>query len=227
MVKKSKKQEIIEEYELLKKHYEPIWERTYNYLNTIKDPLEMIRYLKTEELEYQKKVKGNSQVAFASGAVSGQYVYPVKVGMDRLIEIQIEQIKHKYGLKDSLLISNPSDVSFQHNLNDSHFSTILTIVNKIHLFSKEISFEELKAIFNCNVSAFFTVNNNQHLAYLFNSLQPKFITRQWQSVIEKKELFKGNRNRFLTAKNLSKSLNLVNPQNSHIKLIRSQIEQMK
>jgi hypothetical protein len=125
-----------------------------------------------------------------------------------------------------------SKITFNHSLNDSHFDAILTLVNSINIFSKTLSIDELKSIFNCTHSSHFVVLSNQDIAYLFNCLQQnKFISSEWQSIIEKNRLFKGrkiqNTDRCMTAKNLSKSLNEADPNKSNSKLIISTIEKMK
>lgn len=125
-----------------------------------------------------------------------------------------------------------SKITFNHSLNDSHFDAILTLVNSINIFSKTLSIDQLKSIFNCTHSSHFVVLSNQDLAHLFNCLkQNKFISSEWQSIIEKNKLFKGrkiqNTDRFMTAKNLSKSLNEADLNKSNSKLIISTIEKMK
>jgi hypothetical protein len=136
-------------------------------------------------------------------------------------------IKYLPYLKEFYEVNKSKEVKiFNHKLEESQFQIILELVNKISLFNKILTIDELKSIFNCNHSTYFIVNNNQELATLFNQLQPKFISRYWQSIIEQNKLFKGIKDKFITAKNLSSSYQNADSETENNKLIIATIKQM-
>ncbi len=120
--------------------------------------------------------------------------------------------------------NDESKLSFECTLNNNQINEIAQLIASINLFKDTPDIQTLKSLFAGELETPLYVNNNQNLAVLFNGLQPVYITRNWQSIIEKNKCFIGKKGKYLDAKNLSASLTNANRTTSDYKKITSFIK---
>ena len=81
--------------------------------------------------------------------------------------------------------------TFEHSLNDQQIESLVDCVNEVRMFrGGEVSFEQLKSIFDCQPITPLKSSNNRLLAFFFDQLSNhSYITEKWQSAIYKNDLF--------------------------------------
>ena len=81
--------------------------------------------------------------------------------------------------------------TFEHSLNDQQIESLVDCVNEVRMFKGgEVTFEQLKSIFDCQPIAPLRSSNNRLLAFFFDQLSNhSYITEKWQSAIYKNNLF--------------------------------------
>lgn len=81
--------------------------------------------------------------------------------------------------------------TFEHLLNDQQINSLVDCVNEVRMFKGgEVTFEQLKSIFDCQPIALLRSSNNRLLAFFFDQLSNhSYITEKWQSAIYKNNLF--------------------------------------
>lgn len=81
--------------------------------------------------------------------------------------------------------------TFEHSLNDQQINSLVDCVNEVRMFKGgEVTFEQLKSIFDCQPIAPLRSSNNRLLAFFFDQLSNhSYITEKWQSAIYKNNLF--------------------------------------
>lgn len=84
---------------------------------------------------------------------------------------------------------------FNHKFTDSQIAYLAEVANKLHLFwGKDVTEEEMRAIFDCRVKVPLKSKNNRLLAQFFSQLSYReYITEAWQSVVAKHRLFLSSR----------------------------------
>lgn len=86
--------------------------------------------------------------------------------------------------------------TFEHTLNDNQIKSLVGCVNEVKMFKgEEVTFEQLKAIFDCNFIIPLESNNNRLIAHFFDRLSYRnYITENWQVVIAKNKFFFSSKN---------------------------------
>lgn len=81
--------------------------------------------------------------------------------------------------------------TFEYSLNDQQIESLVDCVNEVRMFKDaEVTFEQLKSIFDCHPITPLRSSNNRLLAFFFDQLSNhSYITEKWQSVIYKNDLF--------------------------------------
>ena len=81
--------------------------------------------------------------------------------------------------------------TFEHSLNDQQIESLVDCVNEVRMFKGcEVTFEQLKSIFDCQPIIPLRSSNNRLLAFFFDQLSNhSYITEKWQSAIYKNNLF--------------------------------------
>ena len=81
--------------------------------------------------------------------------------------------------------------TFEHSLNDQQIESLVDCVNEVRMFKGgEVTFEQLKSIFDCHPITPLRSSNNRLLAFFFDQLSNhSYITEKWQSAIYKNNLF--------------------------------------
>ena len=102
--------------------------------------------------------------------------------------------------------------SFRHKFTSPQIELLVACINEISLFESKVSIAELTSLFDCTSVSTLKLTNNEMLCYLFNQLSlNEYIIRQWQAVIEQKQIFySSGRNEYITASDLSSALRNVN-----------------
>mgnify|MGYP005944970983 CR=1 FL=1 len=102
--------------------------------------------------------------------------------------------------------------SFRHKFTSPQIELLVACINEISLFESKVSIAELTSLFDCTSVSTLKLTNNEMLCYLFNQLSlNEYIIRQWQAVIEQKQIFySSGRNEYVTASDLSSALRNVN-----------------
>ena len=84
----------------------------------------------------------------------------------------------------------PNRYTFEHTLTDAQIASLVDCVNEVRMFKGEVTFEQLKSIFDCNPVAPLKSNNNRLIAFFFDKLSyHSYIKKNWQSVIARNNLF--------------------------------------
>lgn len=141
------------------------------------------------------------------------------------------------GASDIIPPETPPDTpqtlpNFEHDLTDTQFEHLTSIINELHIFREEnITTEQIKSIFNCSPTVILKSKNNRLLAHLFDQLSRReYITEDWQAVIARNILFKSSqKDDFLNQNDLSSATNKVQnmeKQGSYLKL-ESYIKELK
>ena len=81
--------------------------------------------------------------------------------------------------------------TFEHSLNDQQIESLVDCVNEVRMFKGgEVTFEQLKSIFDCQPIIPLRSSNNRLLAFFFDQLSNhSYIAEKWQSAIYKNNLF--------------------------------------
>lgn len=81
--------------------------------------------------------------------------------------------------------------TFEHSLNDQQIDSLVDGVNEVRMFKGgDVTFEQLKAIFDCLPITPLRSSNNRLLAFFFDQLSNhSYIAEKWQSAIYKNNLF--------------------------------------
>lgn len=81
--------------------------------------------------------------------------------------------------------------TFEHSLNDQQIESLVDCVNDVRMFKGgDVTFEQLKAIFDCQPITPLRSSNNRLLAFFFDQLSNhSYIAEKWQSAIYKNNLF--------------------------------------
>lgn len=112
---------------------------------------------------------------------------------------------------DSLSSASPSKLNFQCCFNSAQISLITSCVNEVHLFSSNVSEEEMKALFSCCLDDPLKSACNRRVAFFFDFLcANKLISSRWQKVIDSNRLILSSaKNTPLNSSKLSTALNEV------------------
>lgn len=100
--------------------------------------------------------------------------------------------------------------TFEHSLNDQQINSLVDCVNEVRMFKGgEVTFEQLKSIFDCQPIAPLRSSNNRLLAFFFDQLSNhSYITEKWQSAIYKNNLFlSSQKDSFVNQTDLSTAVN--------------------
>jgi hypothetical protein len=100
--------------------------------------------------------------------------------------------------------------TFEHSLNDQQIESLVDCVNEVRMFKGgDVTFEQLKAIFDCQPIAPLKSSNNRLLALFFDQLSNhSYITEKWQSAIYKNNLFLSpQKDSFVNQTDLSTAVN--------------------
>lgn len=78
--------------------------------------------------------------------------------------------------------------SFRCYLTDNQISAITDTANAQHIFTHDVSADDIKRLFNCTLSHTLQSSNNRILAVFFDELsKERIICRQWQNVLTKRQ----------------------------------------
>lgn len=78
---------------------------------------------------------------------------------------------------------------FQCYFDSTQLNLIARHANEVHLFSADVSEEDMRKLFSCQVSKQLKARSNRRVAFFFDMLCSKnLICKQWQSVIAKHKL---------------------------------------
>ena len=121
---------------------------------------------------------------------------------------------------------------FNHKFTDSQIAFLAEVVNKVHLFwGKDVTEEEMRAIFDCKVKVPLKSKNNRLLAQFFSQLSYReYITESWQSVVAKHKLFISSRkDDYINQSDLSSACNYLNKcqESGNYLKISNYIQQLK
>ena len=100
--------------------------------------------------------------------------------------------------------------TFEHSLNDQQINSLVDCVNEVRMFKGgEVTFEQLKSIFDCQPIAPLRSSNNRLLAFFFDQLSNhSYITEKWQSAIYKNNLFlSSQKDSFVNQTDISTAVN--------------------
>jgi hypothetical protein len=100
--------------------------------------------------------------------------------------------------------------TFEHSLNDQQIESLVDCVNEVRMFKGgEVSFEQLKSIFDCQPIIPLRSSNNRLLAFFFDQLSNhSYITEKWQSAIYKNNLFlSSQKDSFVNQTDISTAVN--------------------
>lgn len=100
--------------------------------------------------------------------------------------------------------------TFDHSLNDQQINSLVDCVNEVRMFKGgEVTFEQLKSIFDCQPIAPLRSSNNRLLAFFFDQLSNhSYITEKWQSAIYKNNLFlSSQKDSFVNQTDISTAVN--------------------
>ena len=113
-----------------------------------------------------------------SFVVREKYEYTVSPKSESLTEQVTENVKIE-------------TCTFEHSLNDQQIESLVDCVNEVRMFKGgEVTFEQLKAILDCQPKFPLRSSNNRLLAFLFDQLSNhSYISEKWQSAIYKNNLF--------------------------------------
>ena len=111
------------------------------------------------------------------------------------------------------MVTGPADrYTFEHTLNDEQIESLVDCVNEVRMFKgAEVTFEQLKSIFDCNPITPLKSNNNRLIAFFFDQLSNRsYITENWQSVIARNSLFLSpQKDSYLNQNDISAALSRV------------------
>ena len=111
------------------------------------------------------------------------------------------------------VVTEPADrYTFEHTLNDKQIESLVDCVNEVRMFKGgEVTFEQLKSIFDCNPITPLKSNNNRLIAFFFDQLSNRsYITGNWQSVIARNSLFLSpQKDSYLNQNDISAALSRV------------------
>jgi hypothetical protein len=134
---------IIKSYQTLLDHFEPITKVIIERLESITNPKDKIKYLKSEEIKYLIDVTMNPKLMAASGIVTT--ANPHKAGLDRWIDLKIKEIE-----TDDLSI-NPNKIIksyvWQTNPDKELPELYRLMIDKYKLIASETTYEQFKAVF--------------------------------------------------------------------------------
>jgi hypothetical protein len=134
---------IIKSYQTLLDHFEPITKVIIERLESITNPEDKIKYLKSEEIKYLIDVTMNPKLMAASGIVTT--ANPHKAGLDRWIDLKIKEIE-----TDDLSI-NPNKIIksyvWQSNPDKELPELHRLMIDKYKLIASETTYEQFKAVF--------------------------------------------------------------------------------
>ena len=99
--------------------------------------------------------------------------------------------------------------SFEYIITDSQIKYITKCVNEVRMFHGEITFDQMKALFNCQSGLSLKSANNRLIAYFFDLLSNRYyITDKWQSVIARNKLIlSSKKDSYLNQDDISSALN--------------------
>ena len=132
-----------------------------------------------------------------------------------------------YSCMEDLLIreqtaERSTAIDFQCDFTPSTISVITEAANSIHLFTADVTEDDMHRLFNeCRPKAFPALrsNNNQFIAYFFASMDGKgLVAHNYQKVIDTNRLIQAPKSdRWLTAHNLACALSQINAVRNPIK----------
>ena len=134
---------------------------------------------------------------------------------------------------DGLRTEEPTGVpplSFGCNFSREQMAGIVSCANTYHLFSVSVRSEDMEALFTCKEGFRIRVNNNRHVAVLFDALlENTLIQPYWQSVLDKGHfLLSKDGKRYVTASSLSTALSAARIHMTSISYgIRKAIKKLK
>ena len=116
--------------------------------------------------------------------------------------------------ENNLLSTNeyPDRYTFEHTLTDAQIDSLVDCVNEVRMFKgPEITFKQLKSIFDCQPITPLKSSNNRLLAFFFDQLSNRsYITENWQTVIARNHLFLSpQKNTFLNQNDIATAVHDV------------------
>ncbi len=142
----------------------------------------------------------------------------------------VEEVEHPS--EKPIEIPTEETNPFNHKFTESQIAFLAEVVNKVHLFwGKDVTEEEMRAIFDCKVKVPLKSKNNRLLAQFFSQLSYReYITESWQSVVAKHKLFISSRkDDYINQSDLSSACNHLNnsQQSGNYLKISNYIQQLK
>lgn len=102
--------------------------------------------------------------------------------------------------------------TFEYTLTDQQIEHLVDCVNEVRMFKGgEVSFEQLKSIFDCQPITPLRSSNNRLIAFFFDQLASRYyIVDRWQSVIARNKLFLSpQKDTYLNQHDISTAVNHV------------------
>ena len=127
-------------------------------------------------------------------------------------------------------VTDAPPLSFGCNFTQEQMTGIVSCANTYHLFSVSVRSEDMEALFTCKEGFRIRVNNNRHVAVLFDALlENTLIQPYWQSVLDKGHfLLSKDGKRYVTASSLSTALSAARIHMTSISYgIRKAIKKLK
>lgn len=172
------------------------------------------------------------------GEIGGMYLVDNEIFMDVFNYISCQNTLIAYSKDKIDYLTNrlpktqttqptpPQRITFEHNLNDTQLENLLQLINEIKLFKKELDKSTLIDLLECRLKNEVKTDTT-HFAHLLNRLSIKhLITNQYQSIVNKSKLFRGSRDRIITDKNISSTLQKIPNDNEIIDKITKVIDKL-
>lgn len=118
---------------------------------------------------------------------------------------------------------------FQCYFDSTQLNLIARHANEVHLFSADVSEEDMRKLFSCQVSKQLKARSNRRVAFFFDMLCSKnLICKQWQSVIAKHKLIlSSSTDKPLTTTKLSSATSDAKSTNASIyEAIRKKVQEI-
>lgn len=118
---------------------------------------------------------------------------------------------------------------FQCYFDSTQLNLIARHANEVHLFSADVSEEDMRKLFSCQVSKQLKARSNRRVAFFFDMLCSKnLICKQWQSIIAKHKLIlSSSTDKPLTTTKLSSATSDAKSTNASIyEAIRKKVQEI-
>lgn len=148
-----------------------IFDETFPYFSIVYQVVVNEKYAQLLKRRIEKRI-------LDSFIVMEKYEYTVSPKSESITEPATEKIQVE-------------KCTFEHSLNDQQIESLVDCVNEVRMFKGgEVTFEQLKSIFDCQPITPLRSSNNRLLAFFFDQLSNhSYITEKWQSAIYKNNLF--------------------------------------